>query len=131
MLYRHTFTPYKGANIALESWAEKRKQGSQKGRGNMNKFDAMSKEAMSRLEDLMNSSRMNELLHRREQEEKKKNCILWILAIIGAVAAVAGIAYTVYRFFTPDYLEDFEDDFDDDFDDDFFEDDKPGEVSED
>ena len=43
------------------------------------------------------------------------------LAIIGAVAAVAAIAYGVYRFFTPDYLEDFEDDFDDDFDDDFFE----------
>ena len=37
-------------------------------------------------------------------------------------AAVAAIAYGVYRFFTPDYLEDFEDDFDDDFDDDFFED---------
>lgn len=96
----------------------------------MNRFDAMSKEAMSKLEDLMNSSRVNELLHKKEQEEKKKNCILWILAIIGAVAAVAGIAYTVYRFFTPDYLEDFEDDFDDDFDDDFFEDDQPGEGSE-
>ncbi|ADL04324.1 hypothetical protein [Lacrimispora saccharolytica] len=95
----------------------------------MNRFDAMSKEAMSRLEDFMNSSRMNELLHKKEQDDKK-NCILWILAIIGAVAAVAGIAYTVYRFFTPDYLEDFEDDFDDDFDDDFFEDDKPGEGSE-
>ena len=39
-------------------------------------------------------------------------------------AAVAAIAYGVYRFFTPDYLEDFEDDFDDDdFDDDFFDDD--------
>ena len=35
---------------------------------------------------------------------------MWVLAIIGAVAAVAGIAYAVYRFFTPDYLEDFEDD---------------------
>ena len=35
----------------------------------------------------------------------------------------AGIAYAVYRYFTPDYLEDFEDDFDeDDFDDDFFDD---------
>ncbi len=109
---------------------KKRKQGSQKGRGHMNRFDAMSKEAMSKLEDMINSSRVNELLHRREQEEKKKNCILWVLAIIGAVAAVAGIAYTVYRFFTPDYLEDFEDDFDDDFDDDFFEDDQPGEGSE-
>ena len=35
-------------------------------------------------------------------------------------AAVAGIAYAVYCFVTPDYLEDFEDDFEDDFDDDFF-----------
>lgn len=96
----------------------------------MNRFDAMSKEAMSKLEDLMNSSRVNELLHKKDQEEKKKNCILWILAIIGAVAAVAGIAYTVYRFFTPDYLEDFEDDFDDDFDDDFFEDEKSEASSE-
>ena len=62
-----------------------------------------------------------ELLHKRE-DEKKENCILWVLAIIGAVAAVAGIAYAVYRFLTPDYLEDFEDDDfdDDDFDDDFF-----------
>lgn len=53
--------------------------------------------------------------------EKPKNVILWVLAIVGAVAAVAGIAYAVYRFVTPDYLEDFEDDFDDDFDD-YFED---------
>lgn len=95
----------------------------------MNRFDTMGKEAMSRVEELINSSRLNDLLHKREQEEKKKNCILWVLAIIGAVAAVAGIAYAVYRFFTPDYLEDFEDDFDDDFDDDFFEDDIPEEES--
>ena len=84
----------------------------------------MGKEALSRVEELMNTSRINELIHKREEDEKKKNCILWVLAIIGAVAAVAGIAYAVYRFFTPDYLEDFEDDFDDDFDDDFFEDEK-------
>ena len=95
--------------------------------GNMNRFDrdrfdAMGKEAMSRVEEIMNSTRLNELLHRKEEEDKKKNCILWVLAIIGAVAAVAGIAYAVYRFFTPDYLEDFEDDFDDVFEDDFYED---------
>lgn len=88
----------------------------------MNKFDMISKDAMNRMEDLMSSTRLNDFLHKREQEDKKKNNILWVLAIIGAVAAVAGIAYAVYRFFTPDYLEDFEDDFDDDFDDDFFED---------
>lgn len=63
-----------------------------------------------------------ELLKQREREnEKPKNVILWVLVIVGAVAAVAGIAYAVYRFVTPDYLEDFEDDFDDDFDD-YFED---------
>ena len=87
----------------------------------MNKFDMMGKDAMNRMEDLMNSSKLNELLHRKD-DDKKKNSILWGLAILGAVAAVAAIAYAVYRFFTPDYLEDFEDDFDDDFDDDFFED---------
>ena len=70
----------------------------------------------------MNSTRLNDFLHRKEEEDRQKNCILWILAIIGVVAAVALIAYGVYRFFTPDYLEDFEDDFEDDFDDDFFED---------
>ena len=75
------------------------------------------KDAVSKMEDLMNVSRLNELLHKKEEEEKKKNCILWVLAIFGAVAAVAAIAYGVYRFFTPDYLEDFEDDFDDDFED--------------
>ena len=88
----------------------------------MNKFDMMSKDAPSRVEEIMNATKLNEFLHRKEEEEKQKNCILWILAIIGIVAAVAAIAYGVYRFFTPDYLEDFEDDFDDDFDDDFFED---------
>ena len=85
------------------------------------RWDTMGKEALSRVEELMNTSRINELIHKREEDEKKKNCILWVLALI---AAVAGIAYAVYRFFTPDYLEDFEDDFDDDFDDDFFEDEK-------
>ena len=88
----------------------------------MNKFDLMNKDVMNRMEEIVNSTKLNEFLHRKEEEDKKKNCILWVLAIIGAVAAVAGIAYEVYRFFTPDYLDDFEDDFDDDFDDDFFED---------
>ena len=86
----------------------------------MNKFDLMNKDVMNRMEEIVNSTKLNEFLHRKEEEEKKKTCVLWILAIIGVVAAVAAIAYGVYRFFTPDYLEDFEDDFEDDFDDDFF-----------
>lgn len=81
---------------------------------------------MSRMEEMLNTVKTNEmlgeLLHIKKEEEKKRNILMWILIIIGAVIAVAGIAYAVYRFFTPDYLDDFDDeDFDDDFDD-FFDD---------
>ena len=71
----------------------------------------------------LNTTKLEELLAtlKKKEAEKDKNTVLWALAIIGAVAAVAGIAFAVYRFFAPDYLEDFEEDFDDDFDD-YFED---------
>ena len=76
---------------------------------------------MSKLEDIISMGKLNELIHKNEEPEKKCNCVICILAVIGAIAAVAAIAYAVYRYFTPDYLEDFEDDDfeDDDFDDDF------------
>ena len=78
---------------------------------------------MNKIEEMIAESKLSEIFHKNEAE-KQKNTVIWVLAIIGAVAAVAGIAYAVYRFFTPDYLEDFEDDFDDDFDDYFSEDDQ-------
>lgn len=82
----------------------------------------------SKIEEFLNTAKLNELLHKKELEEKNKNTIFIILAVIGAVAAVAGIAYAVYRYFTPDYLEDYDtDDYSDSFDDDFieFSDNKP------
>lgn len=92
-------------------------------RFDFSKIDMMGKDAVAKMEELINLSRLNDFLNKKEEEEKQKNYILWILAIIGTVAAIAAIAYAVYRFFTPDYLEDFEDDFfEDEFDDDFFED---------
>ena len=78
---------------------------------------------MNKIEEMIAESKLSEILHKNEAE-KQRNTVIWVLAIIGAIAAVAGIAYAVYRFFTPDYLEDFEDDFDDDFDDYFSEDDQ-------
>ncbi len=71
--------------------------------------------------DMFKTRDLHDFLNRKE-EKKKSNTVLWVFAIMGAIAAVAAIAYAVYRYLTPDYLEDFEDDFDDDFDDDFFED---------
>lgn len=41
-------------------------------------------------------------------DEKCTKKLGWILAIIGFVAVVAGIAYAVYRYCTPDYLDEFE-----------------------
>ena len=78
---------------------------------------------MNKLDELL------ALIKKREEieEQKPKKVILWVLAISGCFAAVAAIAYAVYRFFTPDYLEEFEDEFDDDFDD-YFEDEEDEEV---
>jgi flagellar basal body-associated protein FliL len=78
---------------------------------------------MNKIEELIAEAKLNELLHKRE-DDKQKNTIIWILAIIGAVAAVAGIAFAVYKLMAPDYLEDFDEDFDDDFDDYFSEEDQ-------
>ena len=78
---------------------------------------------MNRVEELIAETKLKELLNQKS-DDKQKNTVIWVLAIIGAVAAVAAIAYGVYRFFTPDYLEDFEEDFDDDFDDYFSEEDQ-------
>ena len=33
----------------------------------------------------------------RMSDDKQKNTVIWVLAIIGAVAAVAAIAYGVYQ----------------------------------
>lgn len=82
------------------------------------------REIINKLDDILENAGVSEILGRKKEEEKKSNTLLWVLAIIGAVAAVAAIAYAVYRYLTPDYLED----FDDDFDDDFFEDEEEEET---
>lgn len=82
---------------------------------------------MNKLENLIEATKLSEILGKKEEEKKKCNPVVCVLAVIGVIAAVAAIAYAVYRYFTPDYLEDFEDEFEDVFedeegdeDDDFF-----------
>ncbi|MBE5866634.1 MAG: DUF4366 domain-containing protein [Lachnospiraceae bacterium] len=81
-------------------------------------------ERLGKALELANEFKLNDLLNKKEEENKKTNTIVWVLAIIGFVVAAAAIGYAVYRYFHPDYLEDFDDEFEDDFDDDddFFED---------
>ena len=73
---------------------------------------------MKNLDDLISVAKISEIM--KKEEKGKENKIVWALAIIGAIAAVAGIAFAVYKYLTPDYLDDFDDDFDADFDDDFY-----------
>ena len=47
-----------------------------------------------------------------------KNALKSIVIVLGVITFVAAIAFAVYKYLTPDYLDDF-DEFDDDFDDDF------------
>ncbi len=46
-------------------------------------------------------------------EEKQCNVVAIVLSIIGAIVVIAGIAYAVYRYCTPDYLDEFEEDDED------------------
>lgn len=80
---------------------------------------------MNKVEELIAATKLGELMHKKEEDAKKKNIVCIVLIAVAAVAAIAGIAYALYKHFSPKYMEDFEEDFDDDFedfDDDFFED---------
>lgn len=87
---------------------------------------------MEKLSDLLEMAKVSDIIATKKEKEDSK--IVWALAIIGAIAAVAGIAFAVYKYLAPDYMddfdEDFDEDFDDDFDDDFFDDEDDTDVKE-
>ena len=83
---------------------------------------------MEKLSDLLEMAKVSDII--ATKKEKEDNKIVWALAIIGAIAAVAGIAFAVYKYLTPDYMDDFDEDFDDDFDDDFFDEEDDKDVKE-
>lgn len=66
----------------------------------------------NKFEDFLNAMKIGQLIHRKEPD-RKRHTVMCVLAIIGGVAVIAAIAYAVYRYMNPRYLDDFEDDFDD------------------
>lgn len=89
------------------------------------------KEALgvAKANDILNIVKASELLKKEEEDKKRAKTIVTICGIIIGIVAVAAIAYGIYCYFTPDYLDDFEDEFEDDdyepdFEDEFFEPDK-------
>lgn len=69
---------------------------------------------MSKL-DFHEVAKIKDFLKKKEKEDKACNVLVWVLAIIGVVAAVAGIAYAIYRYTHPDYLEELDEEFEDEF----------------
>ena len=76
------------------------------------------------IKDILAAAKLNEILRKDEEEAEmsKKSPIFTVLAVIGAIVAVACIAFAVYKYFTPDYLDDFDDGDDFGDEDDLFED---------
>ena len=76
---------------------------------------------MEKLSDLLEMAKVSDII--ATKKEKEDNKIVWALAIIGAIAAVAGIAFAVFNYLTPYYMDDFDEDDDDSDDDDSDDDD--------
>ena len=96
----------------------------------MSKVEELLKD--NKLAEKLSMAKLNDLL-KKEEEDKKPSKAVIIFAINGVLVAVAAAAYGIYRFFTPDYLDDFddfEDEYDDEFDDDFFEDEDDDDAEE-
>ena len=75
------------------------------------------------MDDIVTAVQAADILRRRKKEAAEKSNTLWIiLGIIGAIVVIALIAYAVYRYMTPSYIDDFDDEFDDDFEDEDFDD---------
>lgn len=75
-------------------------------------------------EEILASLKLQEIVDLNKEkkvEQKKKNIFVKLLAVIGILALVAGVAYALYCYFTPDYLDDYDEDLDE-LDEDFFED---------
>ena len=90
----------------------------------MSKVEELLKD--NKLAEKLSMAKLNDLL-KKEEEDKKPSKAVIIFAIIGVLVAAA---YGIYRFFTPDYLDDFDDEYDDEFDDDFFEDEDDDDAEE-
>ena len=73
-------------------------------------------------EEILAALKLREIVT-EEEEKKENNLVVKILAIIGILAVVVGVAYAVYCYLTPDYLDEYDDELDEDeLDEDFFED---------
>ena len=76
----------------------------------LNNKDAALEKVNDVVTNVLATTKLNEILHKEEPKpDKKTNGWVIALAVIGAVAAVAAIAFCVYKFMCPDFVDDFDD----------------------
>ena len=76
---------------------------------------------MKSFEEVLSMAKLQEMVTSKKEDGEGKK-VLWILAIIGAIALVVVIAIAVYKYLSPDDMDEFDDDFDNDFFDDDYDD---------
>ena len=77
---------------------------------------------MNKVEELFKSTKLSEVLEKRDKEKCRKRLLI-VLAIIGGIVVIAGIAYAVYRYLSAKEMEELDAEFEDEFDEDFFDED--------
>ena len=66
---------------------------------------------MNNMEEIIAASKLGEMLHKKQADEKKKNTIICMLAAVGVVLAVGLAVYFISKKVCGKKYDDFEDDF--------------------
>ena len=76
----------------------------------LEKIEDIYESAGSKLPDIEMLNTLSKFIKKEKEEEEeaaKSSAVIWVFAIVGVIVVVACVAYFVYRYFEPDYLEDF------------------------
>ena len=73
---------------------------------------------MKNIDDIQSLAKFTNIIRKDEQ----KSAVKKVIVAAGVLAVIAAVAFCIYKFFAPDYMDDFDDKFEDDFDDNFFDD---------
>jgi len=71
--------------------------------------------------DLLAAVKLNEMVEKGDRE-KKKDTIKTVLLVVAVLALIVAVCYAIYRYMSPDYLDEYMDDMEDELDEDYFED---------
>ena len=66
---------------------------------------------MKNIDDIQSLAKFTNIIRKDEQ----KSAVKKVIVAAGVLAVIAAVAFCIYKFFAPDYMDDFDDEFEDDF----------------